>query len=134
MADWLSMCRAVGELVSWPSSPSKRLNQTASFAACALARYSASVLERATAACFFELQLITAPPNMKTKPEVDLRSLTSLAQSASMKLCKTVLLGVPCWKMSCRLLVALRYWNVQSSVHWWSVPGLAACCPSAVTV
>jgi hypothetical protein len=72
IADWLSMCRVVGEWISWPSSPSKHLNQTASFAACAPARYSASVLKRVTAACFLELQLIVVSPNMKVKPKVDL--------------------------------------------------------------
>jgi hypothetical protein len=40
--------------------------------------YSASVLERATALCFFDPQLMAPPASMKTKPNVDLRSFTSL--------------------------------------------------------
>lgn len=47
--------------------------------------YSASVLEGATEVCFFELQLTTAPPSMKTKPDMGLRSFTLLAQSAPTK-------------------------------------------------
>src|SRR5712671_7744107 len=83
MADWLSIRRAVGEVWVGPSSDSSRLSHTASFATCTPAMYSASVLESVTEVCFFELQLTAAPVRVKTKPDVDLRSFTSLAQSAS---------------------------------------------------
>jgi hypothetical protein len=46
--------------------------------------YLASVLERAMTFYFLQLQLMAALANVKTNPEVDLQSLMSLAQSASM--------------------------------------------------
>ena len=73
IADWLSMWRVVGESRSRPRSVSSHLNQMTSLVACVVAIYLASVLERATEVCFFELQLTAAPPSMKTKPEVDFR-------------------------------------------------------------
>ena len=83
LADWLLTCKTVGEERSSPSSVSKRHSHTASLAACVVAIYSASVLERVMTFCFLQLQLMAAPANVKMNPEVDLRSLMSLAQSAS---------------------------------------------------
>ena len=54
-ADRLPMNRCVSGPTSWPSSVSRCLSQTASLAACALAMYSASVLDKAMELCFFEL-------------------------------------------------------------------------------
>jgi hypothetical protein len=56
IADWLSTWSTVGESRSKPSLMSNRLNQTTSFVVCMAAMYSASVLERATEVCLFELQ------------------------------------------------------------------------------
>jgi hypothetical protein len=134
IVDWLSTWSTVGESRSKPSLMSNHLNQTTSFVACAATMYSASVLERVTEVCFFELQLTTAPPNIKTKPDVDLQLFTSLAQSASTKPCKTVPPGVPHWKTSLWLLVALRYRSAHSRARWWSAPGVAECRPRAATV
>jgi hypothetical protein len=60
------------------NSSSNHRSQMTSLAAWAAAMYSASVLERATALCFFDPQLMAPPASMKTKPNVDLRSFTSL--------------------------------------------------------
>ena len=115
MADWLSMWRVVGEFRSSPRSVRSHLSQMTSFVACMAAMYLASVLKRVTEVCFFELQLTVAPPSMKTKPNMDFRSFTSLAQSASTKPWSVVLSGVLCWKTRRLLLVALRYQNAWSS-------------------
>jgi hypothetical protein len=51
---------------------SNHRSQTTSLAAWAAVMYSASVLERATALCFFDPQLRAPPASMKTKPDMDL--------------------------------------------------------------
>jgi hypothetical protein len=86
MADWLSMKRVTGVCGSdcCQISLSSLYSHTASLAACEPVIYSASVLKSATEGCFFELQLMAPPASMKTYLDIDLRSLTSLAQSASM--------------------------------------------------
>ena len=108
MADWLSMVRMVGSSTFCFNSISNRRNHTTSLAACAAAMYSASMLKSTTALCFFDPQLMAPPVSMKMKPNVDLRSFTSLAQSASTNPFKTVPLETPCWKMSFQSLVAQR--------------------------
>jgi hypothetical protein len=108
MADWLSMHRMVGPSIFCFNSISNRRSQTTSLAACVAAMYLASVLERATALCFFDPQLIAPPASMKMKPDVDLRSFTLLAQSASTKPFKTIPLEMPHWKTSFQSLVARR--------------------------
>ena len=66
MVDWLSTWRVVGDDVFCLSLERKSLNQMASLVVWVLAIYSASVLERATVGCFFELQLMAPPPKVKT--------------------------------------------------------------------
>ena len=58
-------------------------NHIISEAALASARYSASVVDRATAHCFFELQEMGLKPKKMIYAEVDVRSSTFPAQSAS---------------------------------------------------
>lgn len=58
-------------------------NQYKSVVASAIARYSASVLERATTGCFLAVQEIRHEPKNIPKPVVDQRSSGSPAQSES---------------------------------------------------
>src|SRR5713226_3580597 len=124
MDDWLSMWMVVGSVVSYLSSLSNRLSHTASFAACPPAMYSASVLDRATALCFLELQLVIPPPSIKTYPEVDFLSFLSLAQSASAYPFRTRPSFMPLWKVSARFLVPCRYLKTLFSARVCSSPGL----------
>src|SRR5260370_40474859 len=93
--------------------------------------YSDSVLDRDTAPCFFELQEMAPPASMNTKPDVGLRSFTSLAQSASTYPCNVIPPGTPRLKMSCEEWVACSQRNAQSRGRWWPRPGVAACIPTA---
>src|SRR5260370_42447392 len=106
IADWLSTWRVVGALMFCFILFSSLRSQTSSFAACAAAMYSASVLDSATALCFFELQLMAAPASKKTYPDVDFRSLTLVAQLASTKPCKISPPAVLHWNTSFQSLVA----------------------------
>jgi hypothetical protein len=110
MVDWLSMNRVVGKESGGPghSSKSRRRSQMASFTACMLAMYLALVLDSATDGCFLELQLMVALASIKAYLEVDLQSLTSPAQSASMNPHNSSPAGVPHWKTSLWSAVALR--------------------------
>ena len=69
--------------------------------------YLALVLKSVTEVCFLDLQLMAAPPSMKTKPKVDFLSFMSLAQSASTYLSNSVPLGAPHWNMRSRSQVPL---------------------------
>jgi hypothetical protein len=74
MADWLSECSVIGSLNGWNVSLMKAQIQMASFAAWVAATYSASVVDRVTISCLFELHE-TAPPSIrKTYPEIAWRS------------------------------------------------------------
>ena len=65
------------------SSLRKVDNHIVSEATLARARYSASVVDRATACCFFELQEMGLETKKLIYAEVDVRSSTFPAQSAS---------------------------------------------------
>ena len=56
------------------SSLSKFVIQLSSTVVVAMARYSASVVDRATIFCFLELQLIRLAPRKIIYPDVDVRS------------------------------------------------------------
>ena len=60
-------------------------NHTASCAEEARAMYSASAVDKATQDCLVERQDMTPFERLKQYPEVDLRSLVSPAQSASVQ-------------------------------------------------
>ena len=83
----LTGCLRVSQLVllvsheDLPKAVSTKLLRT--WLALAKATYSASAVERATQVCFLLRQLIVAPLIMKRYADVDFRSLTSPAQSAS---------------------------------------------------
>lgn len=76
-------------LAYWPllsSSPiyvSNSLIQVNFFATKISATYSASVDDKTTVTCLFELHLASLPFNIKIKPETDLVMALSLAQSES---------------------------------------------------
>ena len=84
IVDWLSSWMHTGfSRISVWRSLIRCFIQMASWVALARAIYSASAVESATHDCFLLLQL-TAPPQIwYTYPDVDLRSSTSPAQSAS---------------------------------------------------
>ncbi|MFY0353897.1 hypothetical protein ACOMH0_19380, partial [Bacillus sp. YIM B13601] len=67
-------------------SESRVLSQVSSHAVDAIARYSASALERATTLCFLLFQVTRLPPTNVQKPVMDLRSREFPAQSASVYL------------------------------------------------
>ena len=64
-------------------------NQIVSEAALANVRYSASVEERATALCFLDVHEIGLGPRKLMYADVDVRSSTFPAQSASEYVCNT---------------------------------------------
>ena len=77
-----------------------------SIVAVTIARYSASVEERATVSCFVELQEIGLTPRKIRKAPVEVRSSRLVAQSASEKLCNVK--GVFARIRTPRVLVSLR--------------------------
>ena len=78
----LSQWIAVGSHCSRPISLSSLRIQVNCFTACVKAMYSASVVDRATVLCFFELHMRQAPFMMHAYPDMDLVS-ARLAKSAS---------------------------------------------------
>ena len=72
----------VGSLCLRPISSSKRRIHVICFAAWVSAVYSASVVDKATVPCFFELHAMQAPSMMHACPDMDLASV-QLAKSAS---------------------------------------------------
>ena len=72
-----------GDSLTGNASSLKRVdNHVVSEAAFASARYSASVVDRTTALCFFELQEMGLDPKKLIYAEVDVRSSIFPAQSA----------------------------------------------------
>src|SRR5260370_37348034 len=120
------MWRMVGSVMSCPSSLSNRLSHTASFAVCPPAMYSASVLDSATALCFFELQLVVPPPSMNTYPEVDFLSFLLLAQSASAYPFSIRACVVPLLDTSSCPVVPCKYLNTVFMAQTAATPRLAA--------
>ncbi|KAJ7216871.1 hypothetical protein B0H12DRAFT_1272835 [Mycena haematopus] len=70
MADWLSPYKVMGCSSGRNSSAISWRSQPASFAACVIATYSASVVERETISCFLELQEMAPPSIMNANPEI----------------------------------------------------------------
>ena len=78
----LSQRIGVGSLCSRPISFSKRRIHVICFAAWVSAIYSASVVDKATVPCFFELHAMQVPSMTHAYPDMDLVSVR-LAKSAS---------------------------------------------------
>jgi len=90
IAPMLSHHNIWGILIGMTSSDSRDFNQDSSATVLNNALYSASVLDRATMACFLQLQKIRLFPRKTQYPHLDRRSSLHSAQSASEKACKLV--------------------------------------------
>lgn len=96
-----------------------------SFAACTRAIYSASVVDNAIVACFFEDHEIAPPARVKTYPEIDFLS-SPAPQSASLYPSKTNPRDPS--KVMPKLRVPLRYQRTCFAADSWIVDGLEENC------
>ena len=87
MAPRLSENKVGGDYIGIRSSDNSDFTHCGSATATAMARYLASVEERATIRCFVELQEIGLVPRKIRKAPVEVRSSGLPAQSASEKPC-----------------------------------------------
>ena len=87
MAPRLSKNKVGDNYIGARSSDNNDFTHCNSAATATIARYSASVEERATVRCFVELQEIRLTPRKIRKEHVDVRSSGLLAQFASEKPC-----------------------------------------------
>ena len=78
----LSICRTVGPGTSSWSSVRRQRSQTSSFAALAVAMYSAWVEEVATVDCCLDVQDMAPPERRKAYPDTEQQFDQSFAQSA----------------------------------------------------
>ena len=108
-----------------PSSLSKVWSQHNSAEAKARARYSDTILERETVSCFLADHVIGLEPRYTSKPEVDLLSSRSPAQSTSVKAESVngpVVNDSPKWKVPHKYLriplAAMRWINVGEDMYW----------------
>src|SRR4051812_46532165 len=83
MALLLSQCIGIGVLMEIPISERKSHNQWISKVVSAIARYSASVLDRETTSCLLLRQNIRQVPKKMQYPMVERRVSGSSAQPAS---------------------------------------------------
>ena len=79
----LSQCTSIGSEIVTRKSFSRRLSHITAEVSSTTALYSASVLDSVTVDCFLLLHEIAALLRWNMNPDVDLRSIASPAQSAS---------------------------------------------------
>ena len=95
------------------------ITHMASFVAWQLAMYSASILEVATVACFFELHEMALCPKEKRYPEMEWWLSTSAPQAESMKPCNLISPGL----LSTRVWLRVVYKYSPLVLRWSSVLG-----------
>ena len=99
------------------------------------ARYSTSIVDKATISCFLEFQVTQPPPILVVYPEINFPS-SRPAKSASMYIWRSRPFGF-CLNIFPTFLVALRYQNtcfiaVKCISMWFVINWLRCCAMSAI--
>ena len=125
ITNWLSMCNSDG--LAWVnlSAVRKFHSQMICFVARVAAIYSASIDNKATMDCFFEVYEIALPPIRNVYPEIDFWSISFKAQPASEKL-DIAMVALPLhWSYIIPMsLVPCRYLNKCFTACQCSLDGL----------